>query len=76
MITPNEFKDVYQEAMDVLLRHCYEGRSISVVEHVLSQELPHRNKKDIRFIASYIKGKGYFKNGELTAEGIDALLHI
>lgn len=74
MITSEEFKEIYKEAMDVLLRYCFEGKAASVLESVLVQELPHRGKRDIRFVAKYIKGKGYFKNGELTAEGIDAIL--
>lgn len=74
MISKREFDEVYREAMDVLLKYSYEGRTISVLEYVLTEELPHRDKKDIRFVAKYIKSKGYFKNGELTAEGIDAIL--
>jgi hypothetical protein len=74
MISREEFTEIYDEAMEVLLRYCYEGRIISAIENVLVNELPHRDRKDIRFVAKYIKGKGYFKNGELTAEGIDAIL--
>lgn len=74
MITKEEFREIYKEAMDVLLRYSYEGKVISVLESVLVQELPHRNRKDVRFVCEYIKDKGYFKNGELTSEGIDSLM--